>query len=148
MWKVQLRKEECQQGDLKGLSPPNLLGISDNMCKSIKMLILALLMIHRSCGRQQQFLREPTDVTAVAGQQVLRKSRFSDTMQLTIIINLRLCCPALWRTRRACYSGLKMTLVWGLREIFQGIQDNLSSLSLDRLPSSGSLSAMMRTAKN
>jgi len=34
-------------------------------------LTIALLTIHESWGRQQQFLREPTDVTAIAGQQVV-----------------------------------------------------------------------------
>ena len=41
--------------------------------KMLTTLTIALLTIHESWGRQQQFLREPTDVTAIAGQQV-RKS--------------------------------------------------------------------------
>jgi len=44
------------------------------MCESSKVLTaltIALLMVDQSCGRQQQFLREPTDVTAIAGQQVV-----------------------------------------------------------------------------
>ena len=36
----------------------------------------------------------------------------------------------------------------GTKRDLPGYQDNLSSLSLDRLPSSGSLSATMRTAKS
>ena len=46
------------------------------MCESHKVLTaltIAMLMVHQTCGRQQHFLREPTDVTAIAGQQV-RKS--------------------------------------------------------------------------
>ena len=54
------------------------------MCELSKMLMLtiALLMIQQSWGRQQQFLRQPTDVTAIAGQKV--RNSFEISLDFTL----------------------------------------------------------------
>ena len=87
-----------------------------------------LISIQGSVGRQQRFLREPTDVTVIAGEQVGSVTQYLTQGQKYLfifvlkekIVFLRLCCPAEWRTKRGYCSGLRMTLVLEPRETYQG----------------------------
>ena len=87
-----------------------------------------LISIQGSVGRQQRFLREPTDVTVIAGEQVgsvTQSDPVPDTgPKLSVLTEnfyfSRLCCPAEWRTKRGYCSGLRMTLVLVPKETYQG----------------------------
>ena len=83
-----------------------------------------LILIQGSVGRQQRFLREPTDLTVIAGEQVGSVTQYLTQGQKYFFCSdknsLRLCCPAEWRTKRGYCSGLRMTLVLEPRETYQG----------------------------
>ena len=99
-----------------------------SLCGLVTTVTALLISIQGSVGRQQRFLREPTDVTVIAGEQVGSVTQYLTQGQKYLFIFvlteksyfLRLCCPAEWRTKRGYCSGLRMILVLEPRETYQG----------------------------
>ena len=100
-----------------------------SLCALVTTVTALLILIQGSVGRQQRFLREPTDMTVIAGEQVGSVTQYLTQGRKCLcffsvltekLYFLRLCCPAEWRTKRGYCSGLRMTLVLEPRETYQG----------------------------